>query len=89
MQTEIRHWTTTNYKGDFVPAFVDVSRGAPQIVVHAADFTAMTRAEAEAAARERNDGQVARAAADVARLENELEAARHHLARARAILQPI
>ncbi len=89
MQAEIRHWITTTYKGDVLPAFVDVSRGVPQIVVHAADFTAMTRAEAETAARERNEGQIARAEADVARLENELEAARRHLARTRAILQLI
>lgn len=86
--TEIRHWMTTNFKGDYVPAFVEQRDGSPNLVVHAHDFTGMTKAEAEATARARNVEQVSKAEADVERLRLALVAAEDHLARVRAILKP-
>lgn len=83
---EIRQWMTTNYKNDHVPAFVEQRDGQPNIVVHAADFVGMSRAEAETLAASRNAAQIERAVADVERLRAELAAAEAHLARVRAVL---
>lgn len=86
MRTEIRHWTTTNYKGDFIPAFVEERDGSPDIVVNASDFIGMTKDEAQKVAAERNGRQIERARSEVARLRRDLADAEAHLARVEAIL---
>lgn len=84
--TQVRQWMTTNYKGDYVPAYVEQRDGQPNIVVDAADFIGMSRDEAKAIAASRNAKQIERAEADVERLRSELAAAEAHLARVRSIL---
>lgn len=87
MQTqEIRRWMVTNYKGDYMPAFVVEKDGRPELVVHGEDFTGMTKDEAWSVATKRNVGQVKRAEDAVERLRQELAEAEAHLARVKVAL---
>lgn len=86
MTPEIKNWTTTNFKNDFIPAFVDTRDGKPNIVVLARDMIGMTQSEARAVAYNRNRDQVDAARVAVQRATAALDAAKKHLARVEAVL---
>jgi hypothetical protein len=89
MRQEIRNWTTTNFKGDFIPVFVEIKNGAPNIVVNASDMIGMTRSEAEAVAYNRNRDQVDSARKAVEQAQAALDAAKAHLVRVEATFEAV
>lgn len=82
---DVRNWTTTNYKNDFLPAYIDTREGKPNIVVNASDMIGMTQSEAEAVAENRNRDQVFKAREAVEKAQAQLDEAKAHLARVEAI----